>query len=92
MASNSNCLNDNTPALMAIVNDDRYDDIFKNQLQNFIIHHDLLFIFSGSGNSKNIINALTLANQINAKTLAITGFDGGIAKQVKKHDINVFDL
>ena len=39
--------------------------------------NDALLVLSGSGNSKNIINAITEAKKMNIKTMGILGFDGG---------------
>jgi D-sedoheptulose 7-phosphate isomerase len=39
-----------------------------------------LLVFSGSGNSRNILRALELARQIGMKSYAVLGYDGGKAK------------
>ena len=49
---------------------------------------DLLIALSGSGNSSNIIKALTTANQIGMKTFAILAFDGGECKEIAKTPIH----
>src|SRR3989344_1575550 len=76
------CLNDNIPALLAIANDISYDDVFVEQLKNFLKPSDLVIGFSGSGNSKNIIKALEYAKIVGAKTLAVCGFKGGKIKEI----------
>lgn len=76
------CLNENLPALMAIANDSSYDDIFVEQLKNFLQEGDLVIGISGSGNSLNIIKALEYANKTGAKTVAICGFKGGKSKDI----------
>ena len=45
---------------------------------------DVLIALSGSGNSKNILNALKIANKLGIKTHSILGFDGGHAKKFQK--------
>lgn len=71
------CLNDNLPALMAIANDIGYEDIFVEQLRNFIGQNDLVIGISGSGNSENVVRALALAKEKGVKTVAMCGFKGG---------------
>jgi D-sedoheptulose 7-phosphate isomerase len=77
------CLNDNMPTLLAYANDVGYDDIFVEQLHNFLEPADVVIGFSGSGNSANVLKAVDFANQWGALTVGITGFDGGqLAKKV----------
>ena len=67
---------------MAIANDISYDDIFIEQLKNFLNPGDLVIGISGSGNSLNIVKALEYAQKKNAKTIAICGFRGGKIKEL----------
>jgi len=76
------CLSDNTPGLMAIANDMSYDDIFVEQLKNFIKDGDLVIGISGSGNSENVLRALNLAKDRKVETIAFVGFSGGKAKAI----------
>lgn len=76
------CLNDNLPALMAIANDSSYDDIFVEQLKNFLRKDDVVIGISGSGNSANVVKALEYANEAGAKSVAICGFKGGKIKDL----------
>ena len=70
-------LTDNTPILTALGNDISYDDIFVEQLKNFIEDGDLVIGLSVSGNSQNIVKALDFAQKSNATTFSIIGdFDG----------------
>ncbi|GAH00278.1 unnamed protein product, partial [marine sediment metagenome] len=55
-------LTDNIPSIMAWANDKDYDDIFVEQLKNFMEPEDIIIGISGSGNSKNIIKAIDFAN------------------------------
>ncbi len=68
---------DNLPALMAIANDISYDDIFVEQLKNFIKPGDLVLGISGSGNSVNVIKAMEYAKQMGVQTVAFCGYKGG---------------
>ena len=43
---------------------------------------------SGSGNSKNVINAINEAHNIGMKTFSITAFDGGKCKEIAEENIH----
>lgn len=81
------CLNDNIPAMMAIANDISWDAIFVEQLKNFISPDDLVIGISGSGNSKNVIEAMEYAKKHKVQTIAFCGFRGGKIKEIA--DINI---
>jgi D-sedoheptulose 7-phosphate isomerase len=68
---------DNLPALMAIANDISYDDIFVEQLKNFIKPGDLVVGISGSGNSVNVVKAMEYARQMGIQSVAFCGYKGG---------------
>jgi D-sedoheptulose 7-phosphate isomerase len=76
------CLNDNIPSLMAIANDVGWDDIFIEPLKNFLKPDDIVIGISGSGNSRNVLKAINFSKEIGAKTIGMTGFDGGELKKV----------
>ncbi len=82
------CLNDNIPTMLAIANDYGYEEIFVEQLKNFVEKRDVVIGISGSGNSENIIRAIEYANKIGAITVGITGYDGGKLKKIAKHTVN----
>jgi D-sedoheptulose 7-phosphate isomerase len=71
------CLNDNVPTMLAYANDMSYDEVFVEQLKNFVRSGDVVIGISGSGNSRNVIKALEYANASGARSVAFTGFDGG---------------
>ncbi len=73
---------DNIPVNLAWSNDQSFESIFVEQLKNFLKSDDLLFVFSGSGNSKNVINAIEYAKQNNAMCVGFTGMDGGKLKNM----------
>ncbi len=75
-------LTDNIPAMTAWANDSGYEDIFAEQLRNFVQPQDIAFAISGSGNSKNVLNALRLAREAGATTIGVTGFEGGAMKSL----------
>lgn len=74
------CLNDNLAAFSAIANDISYQEVFSEQLKNFVRRGDLVIGISVSGNSINIIRAIEYAKTAGAKTVAFCGFDGGRIK------------
>jgi len=73
-------LTDNIPTITAWANDSGYEDIFAEQLKNFVQPRDIAFAISCSGNSKNVLNALNLSREAGAVNIGITGFDGGKMK------------
>lgn len=71
--------------ITAIANDENYEKIFENQIENFVVSGDLLFAFSCSGNSKNILSVLKYAKKNNCRTILITGFNKKKYKYVDIH-------
>ena len=79
------CLTDNVGLLLSYANDISFHDIFKEQLKNIAEPGDLAIAISGSGNSKNIINAVEYCNENDIVTLGLCGFNGGLLKTIAKH-------
>lgn len=75
-------LTDNVPLVTAWANDSVYEAIFAEQLDNFVSPGDVVIGFSTSGNSPNVVRALTLAKARGARTVAFTGRSGGALKAV----------
>lgn len=75
---------DSIPTMLAWANDSSYNDIFFQQLVNLIEKDSVVIGFSGSGNSMNVINALTYARTVNLNVTSIgfIGMGGGILKKV----------
>ncbi len=76
------CLNDNVPTLMAVANDIGYEEVFRFQLRGKLSEKDLVIGISGSGNSRNVVNAIEYAKECRVKTIGICGYDGGKLKQM----------
>ena len=76
------CLNDNIATMLAYSNDLGYENVFVEQLKNFLKKDDVVIGISGSGNSENVLKAIEYANSVNAKTVGLTGFDGGKLKNI----------
>jgi len=82
------CLNDNIPTMLAYSNDIGYEIVFVEQLKNLLNEGDIVIGISGSGNSKNVLLAIEYANNNNAITVGLTGFDGGQLKKMSKYSFN----
>lgn len=74
------CLNDNVATVMAVANDIGFEEVFRFQLRGHIKPDDLVVAISGSGNSRNVINAVEYAKGQGCKVIGLTGFDGGKLK------------
>lgn len=86
---NFECLSDNVPMMMAVANDISYDEVFREPLKCKMKSGDILIGISGSGNSKNVINAFEYAIERGNKTIAIVGYDGGRLLQMSNFHIHV---
>ena len=73
-------LTDNLATLTAWANDSSYEAVFAEQLRNVVEPQDVAFAISGSGNSKNVLNALHVARAAGATTVGLSGFQGGAMK------------
>lgn len=83
------CLNDNVPTMMAYANDLSYADVFVGPLRNFMQEGDIVIGISGSGNSENVVRAIKYANEKGGISVGITGYNGGIVKQLSKYNVHV---
>ena len=63
--------------LTCVGNDYGFEEVFSRGLQAYAKSGDILVVLSTSGNSKNIIQAVTLAKRLSLKTVALLGKDGG---------------
>ncbi len=88
------CLNDNDAAVLAYANDVGYDEVFVEQLKNFLQPGDVVVGISGSGNSVNILKAIDYANEKEAITVGFCGYPGGKLESRAKHVVhaNVHDM
>jgi D-sedoheptulose 7-phosphate isomerase len=75
-------LTDNIPLMTAWGNDSSYEEIFAEQLTNFIQRADVVVAISASGNSPNVLRAVQVARQYGATTIALTGDIGGKLKGI----------
>jgi D-sedoheptulose 7-phosphate isomerase len=70
----------NTALSTAWANDTSYENIFAEQVANHVVAGDLVIAISCSGNSPNILKGVTAARGKGARSIALTGFDGGKVK------------
>jgi D-sedoheptulose 7-phosphate isomerase len=75
-------LTDNLPLLTAWANDSCYEDVFAEQLRNFMEPGDVAFAISGSGNSANVLRALEVAQKGGAYNIGLAGSCGGKMKNL----------
>ena len=70
-------LTDNVPWMTALANDVSYDAVFAEQLRVLGRPGDALLAISGSGHSRNILEAVAVARELGMGVIGWTGFDGG---------------
>ncbi len=70
-------LSDNISLITALANDEGYERIFVAQLESLLREGDIVVGISAGGDSPNIVRAIEYANARGARTVAVTGFDGG---------------
>lgn len=83
------CLNDNVATLMAVANDIGFEEVFRFQLNGVIEPGDVVIAISGSGNSKNVINAVEYAKKCGNKVIGLTGYNGGKLKELSDISLHV---
>ena len=81
-------LSANPAVLTCLANDIGYEQIYAEQLRVKANSGDILIVFSGSGNSPNIIKALEMGNSIGMKTFAVLGYSGGKCKEIAQNPIH----
>ena len=77
-------LTDSIATITAYANDVDYDAVFAEQLKNFARPGDVLIAISGSGNSRNVIQAVEYANSAGVTTIGITKTSGGKLREIAK--------
>ncbi len=82
-------LTTDTSVITAIANDYGFDDIFKRQVEGLVGAADVLWAFSTSGESRNVVAAAEAAKEKGAKVLAFTGKAGTRLEEVSDVCISV---
>jgi phosphoheptose isomerase len=73
--------------LTCIGNDYGFNRIFSRQVEGLAQSGDILIVFSTSGNSSNIVEALQAARDRNLTSIALLGKDGGACRGLAEHEI-----
>ena len=85
------CLNDNIPLMLALINDDGFDNLFYEPLKTKFQPGDVLICISvhgGAGKDKaalwsqNLLKAMKYAKDEGGKAIGFSGFDGGPMKEI----------
>ncbi len=82
-------LTDNLALMTAISNDISYEAVFAEQLVPLVRPGDVVIGISGSGNSKNVLNAMQVARDAGAITVGFCGYDGGKLKGMVDYPVHV---
>jgi len=75
-------LTTNTSILTAVANDYGYETVFSRQVEALVNEKDVVIGISTSGNSPNVIEAIKTAKMKGAKTIGLTGGNGGKLAEV----------
>jgi len=75
----------NTSAVTAIGNDYGFDRVFARQIEALGHPGDVAIGISTSGNSANVLEAVTVAKKLGMCTVALTGASGGKLKTTADH-------
>lgn len=75
-------LTTNTSTLTAVANDYGYEAVFARQVEALVNDKDVVISISTSGNSANVIEAMEMAKTKGAKTIGLTGGNGGKLAEV----------
>lgn len=78
--------------LSAFINDVDPEMMYAQLVYGYATDKDLLIGISTSGNSKNIVNAVEVAQSLGVKTVALTGQCGGILSEICDVTINVPEI
>jgi D-sedoheptulose 7-phosphate isomerase len=81
-------LSANPAVITCLANDIGYGEIYSEQLRVKANNGDVLVVFSGSGNSLNVIRALEVGNSLGMETYAVLGYSGGKCKAIAKYPIH----
>jgi D-sedoheptulose 7-phosphate isomerase len=79
----------NSSYMTAVANDYSFDVVYSRMLNGIGKNGDVLVAISTSGNSTNIINAVTTAKEKGMATIGFTGESGGKMKDICDIIINV---
>ncbi|UCG46168.1 MAG: SIS domain-containing protein [Phycisphaerales bacterium] len=75
-------LSTDTSVITSIANDYSYEDVFARQVEAFVRKGDILWAFSTSGASPNVVAAARLAKERGAFVLTFTGKTGSTLERI----------
>ncbi|MEQ1669024.1 MAG: SIS domain-containing protein, partial [Sulfuriferula sp.] len=75
-----------TSTLTSIANDYDFSVIFSKQVTALGHAGDVLLAISTSGNSRNVVEAITAAHQRDMRVVALTGDTGGLMSELLQED------
>jgi D-sedoheptulose 7-phosphate isomerase len=75
--------------LTAIGNDYGFDQIFRRQIEALACEGDVVVGISTSGTSRNVYEALLLADERGCRTVGLLGRDGGTIREIVDMDLTV---
>lgn len=83
-------LTTDTSTLTSIANDYRYDEVFAKPIRALGHAGDLLVIYTTSGNSGNLVKAVTAAHDRDMSVIALSGRNGGaLAPLLRETDLEL---
>lgn len=83
-------LGSNMASYTAIVADTNYHDVYAKPIRALGQAGDVLLIISSSGNSANLVQAVSTARERGVKVIALTGRDGGnVSSLIGSDDIEL---
>lgn len=75
--------------LTAVGNDYGYNDIFSRQVEGLMGPKDIFWGITTSGNSVNLLEAYKMCRKVGAKSILLSGKDGGETQKQKLADIAI---
>lgn len=82
-------LSSNAAVLTATSNDLSFEEVFSRQLELVGTKDDVLIVISASGNSRNLVNAVSTAKKLGIITVSLTGFQGGALMELAQYSIHI---
>lgn len=83
-------LTTDTSTLTSIANDYHFDEVFSKQIRALGQKGDILLAYTTSGNSGNIVKAISAAHDKGLTAIAVSGKDGGtVATLLTENDIEI---
>lgn len=84
----SRSLTANTAVYSAIANDYGFEHVFDTQVEFFAKEGDVLIAISSSGNSPNVLNAVSRAKELGLFVAGFSGFSGGKLAEIA--DVSIY--